>query len=406
MRVFLKIVLSTFLLIGSIVPSVTFAQEQTSETFRKIVKTNVILSTEKIRALELIYSIDFSEVELPPFFYNIEVPESFNIQSFLKEEFVVYIEDDIPVQIQAEVIDWGITHIHADDVWPTSTGSGVRIAVLDTGVDIDHEDIRFNLLAGYDFVNNDTNPSDDNGHGTHVTGIIIAQQNNIGLRGVAYQSEIIPVKVLDENGDGFLSDIIAGINYAIEQDVDIINMSFGTLEEVESLHDAIKLAHNAGIILIGAAGNENGDDCFYPGAYPEVICVVAIDEQNEILSFSSTKGDISAPGDSIYSTYLDGTYRRFSGTSMATPFVSGTAALLKSVCAQCSVSEIRDAIVTTATDLGESGFDTIYGNGLINAQRSLDYVKSLYRTSQTLFINDTVLERFRIFLSTIRVDYL
>lgn len=404
MRVFLKIILSALIIIGSTTPTVLYAQEQTSEISRKIIKTTEILSPEKINALELIYSVDFTEVDLPDFLYSIELHNNSNLKSFLEEDFITYIEDDVPVHIQAEVVDWGIEHIHADDVWETSTGSGVTIAVLDTGVELTHDDIRHNLLPGYDFVNDDADPSDDNGHGTHVTGILTAQQNNIGLRGVAYRSEIIPVKVLDTNGDGYLSDIIAGINYAIEKKVDIINMSFGTTEETESLQAAIKLAYNAGIILIGAAGNENGDDCFYPGAYPEVMCVVAIDKENEILSFSSIKGDIAAPGDAIYSTYLNKTYKRFSGTSMATPFVSGTAALLKSACRECSAEEIRNAIQSTALDLGEIGFDSIYGNGLINAEKSLEYVSALHEPTQTISMKDRVLERFKAFVSTLKFD--
>jgi len=197
---------------------------------------------------------------------------------------------------------WNLRHINADEAWNTTTGnSDVVIAVVDTGVDLTHPDLAGKIVAGYDFVNDDDVPSDDEGHGTHVASIAAAVTNNSeGLAGVSWGARIMPVKVLDADGNGFVSDVADGIRWAADQGADIINLSLGTSEASFTLQDAVNYAYNAGALLVAAAGNQyqEGNPTTYPAAYDHVLAVAATDDHDNHASYSNSGSyvDVAAPG--------------------------------------------------------------------------------------------------------------
>ncbi len=270
---------------------------------------------------------------------------------------------------------WGIAQILAPQSWSVGQGAGVKVAVVDTGIDLAHPDLAASIVGGYNAIYSFKSADDDNGHGTHVAGIIGAINNAIGVVGVAPKVSLMPVKVLGANGSGYYSDIIEGIDWAVANGAKVINMSLGGTSDVQSLHDAVIRAHDAGVSVVAAAGNSGGA-VIYPAAYPEVIAVGATDSSNTIASWSSRgpEVDVTAPGVNIYSTYKGETYATLSGTSMASPHVAGLAAVLSGLVTpcdtdhngSCSPDEIQSRIETTATDLGPAGYDTTYGSGLIN----------------------------------------
>lgn len=277
-----------------------------------------------------------------------------------------------------ETLPWGIDRVDAELAWTTSFGaSSTKVAVIDTGISKDHPDLKENLKGGYNAINPSKDWNDDNGHGSHVAGIIGAVNNMIGVVGVAPQVDLYAVKSLDRSGSGFISDIIEGIQWSVANNIQVINMSFGSASGSQALRDALTSAYDSGIVLVAAAGNSGGV-VLYPASYPEVIAISAIDSKDKLASFSSRGKEISlaAPGVDIYSTYKGSGYMTLSGTSMAAPHVSGVIALVLNTPAGAydtdldevwSPSEIRQKLQDTAVDLGQIGFDDLYGWGLVNA---------------------------------------
>ena len=286
------------------------------------------------------------------------------------------------VAIDAELDNaWGVKRIGAGVVHSTLRGDSVRVAVLDTGIDYDHPDLAANYAGGYDFVNNDDDPFDDNRHGTHVAGTVAALDNGTGVVGVAPSARIYALKVLDENGNGSFSAVIAALQWAVDNHIQITNNSYGSSQDPGfALQEAFDNAAIAGILHIAAAGNSGtcegtGDNVGYPARFASVVAVAATGADDESPCFSSTGPDveISAPGVSINSTVPGGGYQLLSGTSMASPHVAGAAALLL----EKGVSDtngdgrvnddVREILVATAQDLGTPGRDTWFGFGLVDA---------------------------------------
>jgi len=299
---------------------------------------------------------------------------------------VTHVELDIKVYALDIELDnsWGVKRIGAGFVHEDyNKGAGVKVAIIDSGVDYTHEDLDANFdlnLLGYDFVNDDDDPMDDDGHGTHVAGTVAAEDNDIGVVGVAPEAELYALKVLDETGRGYVSDVITAIQWATNppetyDSMDIINMSLGGGENLD-LKKACQAAYDAGLLLVAAAGNSGnppgiGDNIIYPAAYDSVIAVAATDQNDKRAKWSSTGPDLelSAPGVAINSTLLGGGYGEGSGTSMASPHVAGTAALVWAVNGW-SNETVRTQLKDTAYDLGEVEWDSKYGYGLVDADEA------------------------------------
>jgi len=273
-------------------------------------------------------------------------------------------------------LQWGSAKIEANQAWNKTLGSqSVLLAVIDTGIDYSHPDLQANYAAfGYDWVNNDTDPMDDQGHGTHVAGIIGAVANNsIGIAGTA-QVRMMAEKGLDKYGSGYADDLAKAIIHATDVGAKIISMSWGASFNSELIYEAIRYAHDAGVLLIAAAGNDDWSVKHYPAAYDEVVAVSATDEHDESAWFTNFGNwiELAAPGVLIYSTFLNNTYKYLSGTSMATPFVSGTAALIWSQFSNMTANQVRAQLRRTAEDLGNLGFDEFLGYGIVNARKAVE----------------------------------
>ena len=272
---------------------------------------------------------------------------------------------------------YGPNRIQAPQAWDVTTGStSIVLAVVDTGVDLDHPDLVSKIVAGYDFANGDNNAQDDNGHGTHVAGIAAAASNNgVGIAGVSWGARIMPVKVLDSNGSGSYSNIANGVIWAADNGAKVINLSLGGGSNSSALEDAINYAYNAGVAVFAAAGNSGSSGVLYPAAYANAIAVAATDSSNNVASFSTDgpEVEIAAPGVSIYATYLNDTYASLSGTSMATPHVAGVAAVLAGQSGFGTPAAIRAALQATALDRGATGWDQNYGYGIVQLHSALLY---------------------------------
>jgi len=323
-----------------------------------------------------------------------EIPAG-KIHNIANATSVSFVDMDATVQTFAQTIPWGIDRINAPDTWSQSTGSDIQVAILDTGIDPKHNDLKQNIEFGISFdrgkiSTNEKNWKDKNGHGTHVAGTVAALNNDFGVVGAAHSTGLYAVRVLSSSGSGFVSDIIAAIDWAVkgpdgangtDDDPEVISMSLGTKADVNSFHQAVDNAYADGIVLVAAAGNSgdgnpNTEETLYPAAYDSVIAVGAIDINNNAPSWTNSGNyvELAAPGVSVLSTYRGNAYAYLSGTSMATPHVSGTIALMLAANPSLTPDQIRDNLIETATDLGPSGWDNIYGNGLVNAKEAVNSV--------------------------------
>src|SRR3989344_5670881 len=273
----------------------------------------------------------------------------------------------------AQKLPWGVDRIDAE--LSNHTGAGVKVCVVDTGIDKDHPDLQANIVGGRNFVAkgatvDPTKWDDDNGHGTHVAGTIAAVDNTIGVVGVAPQASLLAAKVLNRQGSGYFSDIMAGIDWCAQSGAKVISMSLGSSSDVQAFHDTVDAAYANGVLVIAAAGNDYGGPVSYPAAYDSVIAVSATDSNNNLASFSNVgpQVELAAPGVSVLSTWMGGGYNTISGTSMATPHVSGAAALAMQANPLMSNVEIRALLQSTADDLGAVGRDNLFGYGLVDAE--------------------------------------
>ncbi len=269
-------------------------------------------------------------------------------------------------------LQWGPQRIQAPQAWDISRGNGIRIAIVDTGVQNDHPDLQGKVVMGYNYVNGNWNPYDYNGHGTHCAGIAAAATNNgIGIAGMAPGAQIYAVKVLGDNGSGTLANVAAGIRHAADNGSHVINLSLGASVGASTLEDAVNYAWSRGSVVVAAAGNAGNTARHYPAAYANAIAVAATDSADRKASFSTygTWVDVAAPGVDILSTYSGSRYAYLNGTSMAAPHVAGQAALLAAQ--GRSNSQIRAAIQNTADSITGTGSYWRYGR--VNAYRSVLY---------------------------------
>jgi len=281
---------------------------------------------------------------------------------------------------------WALNAVDFESSWSLSTGAGIKVAVVDTGVLGTHEDLAGSVVPGVDLASDANAPGvdpahngevDPAGHGTHVAGIIAAHPNNkVGIAGAAPGVKIMPVRVLDASGSGSSSNVAQGIIWAADHGARIINLSLGGGPS-PGMQVAMQYALSKQVVTFAAAGNsyQDGNQPSYPAAYPEAIAVAAINQSLQHASFSNTGSyvDIAAPGDLIWSTYGQGhaQYALMSGTSMATPYATATAALILAEKPSLSAAELTRIVETSATDLGAPGRDDTFGYGLINPRGGL-----------------------------------
>jgi subtilisin len=282
------------------------------------------------------------------------------------------ISEDMP-GVVAETLPWGVNQIGAERAWEVTRGAGIKVAVIDTGIEHLHHDLAPNFAGGVSFVPGESF-TDGNGHGTHVAGIIGARQNGSGVVGVAPNCSLYSVKALNRLGGGQYSWIISSIVWCVRNGIDIINMSLGGPNHVQALENACDYAFQHNVLVVAAAGNAGPreDSVNYPARYGSVIAVSAVDSSRNLANFSSRGEhvDLTAPGVQILSTLPGNRYGRLNGTSMAAPHVTGTAALAFSSHRFTKAETIRQILEKTADNLGTPGRDDLYGNGLVDAEQA------------------------------------
>lgn len=318
--------------------------------------------------------------------------------AYAEPDYLVHLNDPAPKPVKTrawralealadpQMADqWGLAHVHAPQAWAITPGSpNVVIAVLDTGADLDHPDLRGNLVPGMTCFPSQGGPIDFEGHGSHVSGIIAGQLGNgVGIAGVAPGCKIMPVKVMGPTGpDGKVENVAAGLVWAVDHGASIINMSLGDVGTSTLLRDAVAYARSKDVVLVAASGNT--DDHItdphtmdYPAGYQGVMAVGAIDDEDHLADFSFWGSWLSvvAPGVNILSTVPgdegmdagEGNYQVEDGTSMASPCVAGVAALVRSRFPGLSADQVRARIERTAVDLGDPGYDDHFGHGRVDA---------------------------------------
>ncbi len=293
--------------------------------------------------------------------------------AYIEPNYIVQLIPDVitagDVQPLAQTLPWGVNRIDADLAWAITKGTGVKVGIVDTGIDRDHPDLVANIHGGYNCIKETTNFEDDHGHGSHCAGIAAAVDNTIGVVGVAPEAWLYGIKVLNRQGSGTTADCIQGIQWCTTNGLDVISMSWGSTTYSQAMHDACDAAWNAGLFLVGAAGNNGNNFIIYPAKYDSVVAITATDSSDNRASWScyGPEAFLAAPGVSIYSTYKNGGYATMSGTSMACPHVSGTVALAWAAHPSYTNAQIKNLLATTAEDLGTPGWDQYYGYGLVDA---------------------------------------
>jgi subtilisin family serine protease len=273
-----------------------------------------------------------------------------------------------------QIVPWNIKSVTNVDSSCELTGKGIRIAILDTGIDFNHPDFGANIKHGFNAINPTALPKDDNGHGTLVAGIIAAQNNKFGIIGIAPDAEIYPVKVLDKYGQGSIKDVLSGIDWCISNKIQVINMSFSILNDNPLLYSSVMKAINAGIIVVASADNSCGGKVGYPASYKGVISVTAVNSKYKIDETDPRgKIDFCAPGINIISTNNKDSYELCKGTSFAAPHISGVISLIlqhpekfglkkRSI---YSNSDIYNALCSMTKHLGKN---SVFGEGFVSVK--------------------------------------
>ncbi|MFW5855886.1 MAG: S8 family peptidase [Bacillota bacterium] len=361
---------------------------------------------DKIKVVEKISNSTFKiQIDLDYLQDIIKIIKSNVLIEYMEPDYLVHIQeftgspDDTHYSLQ-----WNLQMLNLEEIWQTTRGdNNITVAVIDTGIIMEHPDLTDKLVEGYDFVDNDSEPIDTDttfSHGTHVAGIIGAMTNNQeGIAGVNWNVKIMPVRVIGAGGSGGYSALISGIYWAVDNGADIINLSLAGSAHSESLREAIQYAIKHNVTVVAAAGNNGTTPVLYPAIYPEVISVGAVGPTGEKAYYSNygPNLDLVAPGgdnsvlepnNTIYSTagYYENhqqvpDYSWSQGTSMATPHVSGLIALLYTDELREKAANLPEQIASllksTADDLGDKGFDNMYGAGLINIGRALSQLSTL-----------------------------
>lgn len=352
-------------------------------------KTRVVqfvreLTSEEMSTLESEFSVIFQKRKRGKNKYVITPKDESRYQKLMEHPLVEAGYNNDTYKISQQSVDWGITKMNGEAAWENAanySGENVVIGLIDTGVDFTHPDLADVFLpGGYDFVNDDADPTDDQGHGTAMAGAIASVDNSIGFKGIAYSAKILPFKVCNSSGDCDSVSIAEGIDAAVLAGVDVINLSLGGSANA-LIQSAVQAATDAGIIVVAAAGNGGTEGCLYPAGYENVVCVGSTDNTDAKAGFSNYGAnlDVMTPGVDISTTLRGGGYGAVSGTSISTAYYSGVAGIVKGmVDEQCtanpglSVCPDKRAYIlsllntTTIRDLGAAGYDTTFGNGVLD----------------------------------------
>jgi subtilisin family serine protease/putative cell wall-binding protein len=312
------------------------------------------------------------------------------VKDLAADPAVAWAEPDYVMEVDAVSVNdplsskqYSLDRMRVRDAWSMTKGGSALVGVIDTGVQFNHPDLAGRLVAGYDYVNGDSNATDDNGHGTWVSGILVGNPNNgSGVAGITWTNKVLPVKVMDATGHGYSSNVAKGIDYAISRGAKIINMSIGGFEYSYAVKAAVDRAWAAGAVIVAAAGNYRTSEPSYPAAYDHVISVSATQADDEFTNWSNYGGtvDVSAPGAAvttanctvspcIHSTW--GSYIDISGTSFSTPNTAGVVALIMAQYPSFTNQQVVDRLLSTTDDLGFPGRDDWYGRGRVNAFRAV-----------------------------------
>lgn len=366
---------------------VTFKPEATAAERAKAVKSLGINALESVDELDSLIaevsadriSIQSVEAQAANFSSVLNVEEDF-FTNWIKSPEATFQGSQLPnwAEVRTAIpalkpasedeIPWGVARVNAPAAWPKTQGAGVRVAVIDTGIDASHPDLHGNVAGGYNAVIFGGSDSfmDDNGHGSHVSGTIAAAKDGKGVVGVAPMARLYAVKVLDKNGSGWMTSVARGIVWCARHDIQVANLSLGAPRGSFLVHMALKYAKSKGVAVIAAAGNSSGH-VEWPGAYTDVtLAVAASGPDDQIASFSSRGKEVAfiAPGVGIKSTVLGGGYDSWDGTSMATPHVTGLAALAVSRGAR-GLDGVRDALKKASRPIGLAA--TEEGSGMVDA---------------------------------------
>ncbi|MEH7225801.1 S8 family peptidase [Bacillus sp. JJ1566] len=352
---------------------VDFKKHLTQDEIKQIEKD---IEGKLLRKLDSSYIFESNNMKTTEMIYYFE--KNKNVE-FAEPNYILMQNQQHPNDLLYNDFQWNLRMIDSENGWGISQGSDkVKIAIVDTGVDLDHPDLVNRIAGGYNVLKDNNVPDDDNGHGTHVAGIIASQTNNHeGTAGITWFNPIMPVKVMGADGYGSTFDIARGIIWATDHGADVINLSLGNYQGSKLLKQAVDYAYRHDVVMVAASGNDNSSQPSYPSAYPQVLSVAAVDLNGDKADFSNYGDyiDVAAPGVTIPSTYIDEQYAALSGTSMAAPHVAALAGLMRSINPNLSNKEIMDMIKGTSLDLGKAGKDIYFGEGLIDIVQALQQAK-------------------------------
>jgi len=273
----------------------------------------------------------------------------------------------------SENIDWGVRRISAPEAWKTATGKGVRVGIIDTGIATAHPDLRGAIIGGFNAIN-DKSYEDDNNHGTYVASVVAARRNGIGIVGVAPDAMLYAVKVMGSDGRGYISDVLEGCQWALNEEIQVVNMSLGSNHRSIAMHEAMDIMASQGVLTIVATGNDGQRGICYPARNNVAICVGGSSMDDHRMSWSNygpelKENGVIAPGDWIQVANKNGGWQRAAGTSIATPHVTGIVALLLEM--KCYERELIRKFVFEGASQFENP-DEFFGHGVVNARKTLD----------------------------------
>jgi subtilisin len=322
------------------------------------------LNKEQMEFVQMIPSVRYIELDLELFMLETDPPAPLIVM-------------DYQMAPADESVDWGVRRINAPEAWETATGRGVRVGIVDTGIATAHPDLRGAVIGGFNAIDNGSY-EDDNDHGTYVASVVAARRNGVGIVGVAPDALLYAIKVMGDDGRGYISDVIEGCQWAIEEGLSVVNMSLGSTYGSVALREAMSALTSQGVSTIVAAGNEGERGVFFPARDDVAVCVGGSGMDDKRVSWSNygsalKENGVLAPGDWIQAAKKDGGWRRVSGTSIAAPHVTGLIALMLEI-ERLDRDSLRRFVFEGASQFDDP--DEFSGYGVINARRSLDIVTS------------------------------